>query len=507
MKTTLSIQLGHRIFQMDDLAYERLRLYLDGIDRILRMDTHKDEIITDIELRVGEIFEERLQKSQRAIDLQDVLEMIAILGQPEVFGTDASVEGGDNQDTTNPPVDLVQHEYREIFRDEQDAIVGGVCSGLSHYLRWDPLILRVVIVILMFISFGTAFIAYLIAWALIPPARTTAERLRMKGAEVNLENIQKMVKEESLKAAENVKRWGKQMEENQRRGGRPWLSGVGKFLAIVLGGFALLLGMGIAILLMATLVLVDFQWWDSELSYTDALSLLLPDGQGVWLTCGLVFVLASPALSLMYTGVRWIFGIGGKNRWFHGMTTLFFVFGMGALCYSGWRISEEFDTPATLSSKEVFTNLNSDTLFLHVNDDPYFLGRSNTWDSNEFLELYTETSDYRVYGAGIEMKIEETDRAQFYYEVEFESQGSRLADAGNNAKAIQWTSSIEGNVWKVDPFIFTPKSAPYRGQKVRVTLYVPLNKSVSVSNHWNWVSWQEEFNDRVITHRDSGWEK
>ena len=49
MKTTLSIQLGHRIFQMDDLAYERLRLYLDGIDRILRMDTHKDEIITDIE--------------------------------------------------------------------------------------------------------------------------------------------------------------------------------------------------------------------------------------------------------------------------------------------------------------------------------------------------------------------------------------------------------------------------------------------------------------------------
>ena len=145
----------------------------------------------------------------------------------------------------------------------------------------------------------------------------------------------------------------------------------------------------------------------------------------VWLTCGLVFVLASPALSLMYTGVRWIFGIGGKNRWFHGMTTLFFVVGIGALCYSGWCISEEFDTPATLSSKEVFTNLISDTLFLHVNDDPYFLGRSNTWDSNEFLELYTETSDYRVYGAGIEMKIEETDRAQFYYEVVFIVTGKR----------------------------------------------------------------------------------
>jgi phage shock protein PspC (stress-responsive transcriptional regulator) len=199
MKTTLSIQLGHRIFQMDDLAYERLRLYLDGIDRILRMDTHKDEIISDIELRIGELFEERLQKSQRAIDLNDVLEMIAILGQPEVFGTDQS-SAHKSEESRSAVVDTVQHDYREIFRDEQDAVVGGVCSGLSHYLRWDPLVLRVVMVVLMFVSFGTAFIAYLIAWALIPPARSTAERLRMKGSEVNLENIQKMVKEESLKA-------------------------------------------------------------------------------------------------------------------------------------------------------------------------------------------------------------------------------------------------------------------------------------------------------------------
>ncbi len=250
MKSTLSIQLGHRIFQMDDLAYERLRLYLDGIDRILRMDTHKDEIISDIELRIGEIFEDRLQKSQRSIDLNDVLEMIAVLGQPEVFGSQDESEAEGFK--TPPVVDSVQHDYREIFRDEQDAVVGGVCSGLSHYLRWDPLVLRVVMVVLMFVSFGTAFIAYLIAWALIPPARSTAERLRMRGSEVNLENIQKMVKEESLKAAENVKRWGRQMEENQRKGGRPWLEGIGKFLAIFLGGVALLIGMGIVILMMAS---------------------------------------------------------------------------------------------------------------------------------------------------------------------------------------------------------------------------------------------------------------
>lgn len=507
MKTTLSIQLGHRIFQMDDLAYERLRLYLDGIDRILRLDTHKDEIISDIELRIGEIFEERLNKSQRAIDLQDVLEMIAVLGQPEVFATETSNDDVQDSGKYHQPIDAVQHEYREIFRDEQDAIVGGVCSGLSHYLRWDPLILRVVFVVLMFVLFGTGLIAYLIAWALIPPARTTAERLRMKGAEVNLENIQKMVKEESLKAAENVKRWGRQMEENQRKSGRPWLGGLGKLLAIVLGGLALLMGMGLVILLMMSLVWVDFQWWDSELSYSEALALVLPNGQGSWITWGLIFVLASPALSLMYTGVRWIFGIGGRKRWFHGMTTVFFVLGVVALLYAGWRLSEEFDTPATLSHKEVFSQLNSDTLYLSVKDDPYFLGRSNDEDGNEFLELFTETAESRIYGGGVEFYIEQTDRNQFYYEVEYEARGGRLADAGRYAKEIHWQTQLEGNHWSVDPFISTPKSSPYRGQNIRVVLYVPLNKTVCVSSHWRWISWQSEFEDRCLTHSENGWKK
>jgi hypothetical protein len=265
--------------------------------------------------------------------------------------------------------------------------------------------------------------------------------------------------------------------------------------------------MGIVILMMASLVLVDFQWWDSELSYSDALNLLLPFGQGVWITWGIVFVLAGPALSLMYTGVRWIFGIGGRKRWFHGLTTVVFIFGLVALFYGGWILTEEFDTPATLSHKEVLSQINSDTLILKVNDDPFFLGRSGDDDGNEFLELYTETSDSRVYGAGVNFRIEQTDRGQFYYEVEYESRGSRLAEAGKYAQEIRWNTQLEGNQWSVDPFIFTPKSSPYRAQKVNVVLYVPFNKTVCVSTNWSWVSWQNEFEDRCLTHLEGGWQR
>ncbi len=252
---------------------------------------------------------------------------------------------------------------------------------------------------------------------------------------------------------------------------------------------------------------MDFQWWDSELSYLEALNLLLPQGQGIWITWGIVLVLAGPALSLMYTGVRWIFGIGGRKRWFHGMTTLFFIFGIVALFYGGWVLSEEFDTPATLSHREVLGQIQSDTLILKVSEDPYFIGRSSEEEGNEFLELYTETSSARVYGGGVEFRIEQTDRNQFYYEIEYEARGSRLADAGKNAKDIQWKSELRGNEWSVDPFIFTPKSSPYRGQKVRVVLYVPLNKTVCVSSNWSWISWQDEFEDRCLTHQEGGWQK
>ncbi len=503
MKRTLSIQLGHRIFQMDDLAYERLKIYLESIDQVLRSDSHKDEIIADIEMRVGEIFDERLANSERAIDLKDVLEMIDIMGRPEQYAMEENhVE---NEDNSTRIVDHVQHDYREIYRDTQDSIVGGVCSGLSHYIRWDPLVLRIVMVVLMFLSFGTAFIAYLIAWALIPPANTTAERLRMRGSEVNLENIQKMVKEESFRAAENVKRWGRQMRDNERESGRPFISGVGKLMVMVLGGICLLFGLGIAVLLMGSLVLTDFQWWDSDLSLMQAMDLLLPNGHAIYLIWGIVLVIVGPALSLMYTGVRWIFGIRGRMRWLHGMTTVFFIAGLVMLVYGGWLISEEFDIPASFQVRELPKDVHSDTLYVDILADPYFFGRRGK--EHEFLELFKQTNDSRIYGAAVEIELVQTERADFYIEKEFSSNGRRLSDAGCLAKQIRWNESFEGNHWKIDPFISTPLDAPYRGQKIRVSIFVPIGKYVCLDKNWGWLSWREDFVDCCVASTNNGWEK
>jgi phage shock protein PspC (stress-responsive transcriptional regulator) len=503
MKRTLSIQLGHRIFQMDDLAYERLKIYLESIEQVLRLDSHKDEIIADIEMRVGEIFDERLANSQRAIDLKDVLEMIGVMGQPEQYAMeeDKKVEFEDTDRVT----DHLQHDYREIYRDTQDSIIGGVCSGLSHYLRWDPLVLRIVLVILMFLSFGTAFIAYLIAWALIPPAHTTAERLRMRGSEVNLENIQKMVKDESLRAAENVKRWSRQMRDNERESGRPFVSGIGKMIVVVLGGICLLFGLGIAVLLMGSLVITDFQWWDSEMSLMQAMDLLMPNGHAMYLIWGTVLVIVGPALSLMYTGVKWIFGLKGKMRWLHGMTTVFFILGLVMLVFGGWLIAEEFDTPASFQIREVPQDLNSDTLFVDILPDPYFFGRRGKDD--ESLELFKQTQDSRIYGAAIEIELVQTERTDFYIEKEFSSHGSRLTDAGWSAKQIQWKEKFEGNHWKIDPFISTPLDAPYRGQKLRVSIFVPVGKYVCLDKNWGWLSWREDFIDCCVASTNNGWEK
>ena len=79
---------------------------------------------------------------------------------------------------------------RRLMRDTSRVILGGVCSGIGAYFHVDVVLVRLVMIVLGFVTSGAAFIAYLVAWIVIPPARTAAERLQMAGRPVTLEALQ-----------------------------------------------------------------------------------------------------------------------------------------------------------------------------------------------------------------------------------------------------------------------------------------------------------------------------
>jgi phage shock protein PspC (stress-responsive transcriptional regulator) len=183
MKVTVNINLGGYAFNIDEDAYERLRQYMKSLEKEFSVESSAAEIMSDIEGRIAELFRMRLNNFKQVITMKDVEEVMAILGSPELIsGTGTSDE---------PP----PRSQRRIYRDPDRRVFGGVCAGISAYLDWDPLIMRIIFAILV-LPGGFGLALYLILWIVLPEAKTTAQKLEMRGDPVTVENIRDSVKQE-----------------------------------------------------------------------------------------------------------------------------------------------------------------------------------------------------------------------------------------------------------------------------------------------------------------------
>lgn len=183
MKVTVNINLGGYAFNIDEDAYERLRQYMKSLEKEFSVESSAAEIMSDIEGRIAELFKSRLNNYKQVINMKDVEEVMAILGSPELIsGTGTSDE---------PP----PRSQRRIYRDPDRRIFGGVCAGISAYLDWDPLIMRIIFPVLA-LPGGFGLALYLILWIVLPEAKTTAQKLEMRGDPVTVGNIRDSVKQE-----------------------------------------------------------------------------------------------------------------------------------------------------------------------------------------------------------------------------------------------------------------------------------------------------------------------
>jgi phage shock protein PspC (stress-responsive transcriptional regulator) len=189
MKKTLSINLSGSVFNIDDDAYQLLRDYLNLIERHFGNEEESKEIISDIEARIAELFKERITDFKHVITISDVEEIIDIMGQPEEIIDPGDADQYGKKERFGPS------GYRRMYRDPDNRIFGGVCSGMAAYWGTDPLIIRIIFVVATLIFLSGAVI-YLILWIVLPEAKTTAQKLEMRGEPVNISNIGKAVKEE-----------------------------------------------------------------------------------------------------------------------------------------------------------------------------------------------------------------------------------------------------------------------------------------------------------------------
>jgi phage shock protein PspC (stress-responsive transcriptional regulator) len=186
MKITVSINLGGYSFNIDEDAYSELKRYLRNLELHFAGEESSSEILSDIETRMAELFRVKMTGYKQVISIEDVKDAISVLGTPEDISDN---EGKSARDKFSSP------GYHRMYRDTDHRIIGGVCAGMGAYWDIDPLILRVIFVALT-IAGGLGVLVYLILYIVLPDAKTTAQKIEMKGEPVNIHNIKESVKKE-----------------------------------------------------------------------------------------------------------------------------------------------------------------------------------------------------------------------------------------------------------------------------------------------------------------------
>jgi phage shock protein PspC (stress-responsive transcriptional regulator) len=198
MKKIININFHSRVIPIEETAYEILQQYVDSLRRYFANEEGRDEIIGDIENRFSELFAEKLKKGSVCITDDDVNAIIASMGRPEelageepepsIHSTSGATKAGSTAGSSTTGNTggaqqgygpYVAEEPRRLYRSANDKVLGGVCAGLANYLKIDPVVIRLLFV-LVTITWGAGILLYIILWIVLPTkSLTTSARKRL----------------------------------------------------------------------------------------------------------------------------------------------------------------------------------------------------------------------------------------------------------------------------------------------------------------------------------------
>ena len=209
MKKTLTVNLGGTVYNIDEDAYQLLDQYLSNLRSHFKKEAGSEEIMNDFELRISELFSEKIRLGYAVIDINIVENIITRMGKPEeIFGEEEAAkenaeEPFEAKDSFKGQAEATTTK-KKLFRNPDDKIIGGLASGFAAYMGWDATAIRIGLLILLFFTQIVLIPVYIVLWIVIPIAQTATERLEMRGESVTLENIGKTVTNGFEKVTEGV---------------------------------------------------------------------------------------------------------------------------------------------------------------------------------------------------------------------------------------------------------------------------------------------------------------
>lgn len=140
MKKNITINLCGRLYQIDEDAYEILQQYINSLRSVFGKSEGGDEIVDDIEARIGELFDELKQNGIEAITIDHVKEIIVRIGEPEQLAGD--------DETTEPKTTVNEPRSGKA----NDKIIAGVMSRLAAKFGGKVLHWRIGFILLVLLT-------------------------------------------------------------------------------------------------------------------------------------------------------------------------------------------------------------------------------------------------------------------------------------------------------------------------------------------------------------------
>lgn len=490
MKKTYTININGSVFHIDDDAFENLQKYLQLLNRHFGTAIESQEILQDIEARIAELFIEKTNNKTEVVTNEMVEEVIARMGKPEDF-----VES-EEEPAAKPKTEPVTPEEepkvrRRLYRDGDNRVIGGVCSGLGAYFNIDMVILRVIFVALFFLGVGSSLLIYIILWIVVPKAKTTAQRLEMRGKEATVSNIEKSIKEEMNEVGESYNKFMNAKNEKGVSRLDSFGDVVGSVLRVVLRIAVLILGAiliigGVASLIgLVTSLAVGHSFlhggiwnfgWDSNINMANILNHFVSPGAYTISLISISILIGIPILLLLFIGTKLLFNYKTNNKLIGLGTFAVWLLALIALIVVGVSQAENFSkqTSQTVSQKIDCTNCK--TLYLEMNEDIY---ESLIEDhiSLDRMKIAEVNGKEKLLGHP-RFTIEQSTTGEFLLQVKKRARGSDTEEAQKNMEQIDYNFTTTDSTLRFDPYYFLKENAKWRQQEVSMVLKVPEGKTV-----------------------------
>lgn len=565
MKKTISINISGILFHIEEDGYDTLRKYLDAINKHFSSYPDNQEIISDIENRIAEIFLSNLKNNKQVITAENVDNLIKKMGTIADFVSveDTETEKDQDQETNSSddfykyvtPPNADKKGYKKLMRSEPKKILGGVCAGIANYFRIDPLWVRLIALLLLFsgningswsgpgffmfddfrlklsfglfavvayivmwiilpvsydyeedknikklyrnpddkalggvasglaayfgievlwirlafvfltIAGGSGVLIYLILWIITPVAMSITERIKMKGGEITLDNIDSTLKENMNPIPPQPESTLKKIVMTPFRVLGQVIEAIGKALGplgtfilaifrIVFGIIVLFIGLTLTVTPIISLAFF-FEYLNPNdyLFETNGVPFqlftgIVPD----WLAISSSFLLIIPGIIFMLLGFSVLIKKNLLGNRFGLVAFVIWLLFLGITLFQIPRIASQF--------KEENWHRISETI--PVSEGTMLLT----------LDTQAEDPDFNE----VSLKIEGTADSLVTLEKEFFSRGKTKAESLENAKVLGYQVSVLDSIVSFPPGFDYSAMDVFRDQKVNLILKVPYEK-------------------------------